>query len=343
MTENTANLEMPYILPSQAQKHVTHNEALQRLDATVQLTLAATLASPPASPEEGRCFAIALGADGEWSGRDGRIAMRQDGAWIYLAPRAGWRAWDMAGGRLLVYDGDGWRGVPLPDEAECRTLGISTAADQTNRLAVAADATLLTHAGNGHQLKINKAAAGDTASLLFQSDWTGFAEMGLSGNNEFSIKVGDGTGWATALAVTQSGEVHRPLNPAFRAWSGPGTLSPAPGSQTGFQHISNLQGDAVLDTALSAGFALHIPAGGLYFLSMKLVILSSAGHEITLLANGTTELLKCQGGASGSVALTQTVTGFARLNSGDRLSISHAGNAQLECGENRTELTGVML
>ena len=33
MSDATINLEMPYILPSQAQKHVTHNEALQRLAA----------------------------------------------------------------------------------------------------------------------------------------------------------------------------------------------------------------------------------------------------------------------------------------------------------------------
>ena len=33
MSETTANLALPFILPQQAQKHVTHNDALQRLDA----------------------------------------------------------------------------------------------------------------------------------------------------------------------------------------------------------------------------------------------------------------------------------------------------------------------
>jgi len=28
-------LKLPYLLPNQAQKHVTHNEALRRLDALV--------------------------------------------------------------------------------------------------------------------------------------------------------------------------------------------------------------------------------------------------------------------------------------------------------------------
>jgi hypothetical protein len=79
-------------------------------------------------------------------------------------------------------------------------LGINTAADATNRLAVGADATLLTHDGAGHQLKLNKAAEGDSASLLFQSDWTGHAEMGLAGETAFSIKTSiDGAAWVEAL------------------------------------------------------------------------------------------------------------------------------------------------
>ena len=36
MPDTTPNLALPFILPAQAQKHVTHNEALQRLDAERQ-------------------------------------------------------------------------------------------------------------------------------------------------------------------------------------------------------------------------------------------------------------------------------------------------------------------
>ncbi|WP_050604274.1 hypothetical protein [Ruegeria sp. 6PALISEP08] len=77
---------------------------------------------------------------------------------------------------------------------------MAATSDTTNRLTVRSPATLLTHEGGGHQLKINKASAGDTASLLFQSNWTGHAEMGLSGNTGFSIKVSlDGGSWTDAL------------------------------------------------------------------------------------------------------------------------------------------------
>ena len=37
--EQSANLQLPYIMPSQAQKHVTHNEAIRSLDAIVQLSV----------------------------------------------------------------------------------------------------------------------------------------------------------------------------------------------------------------------------------------------------------------------------------------------------------------
>ena len=45
---NTPNLSLPYILPGQAQKHVTHNEAITALDAITQLAvLDRTRTAPP--------------------------------------------------------------------------------------------------------------------------------------------------------------------------------------------------------------------------------------------------------------------------------------------------------
>ena len=67
---------------------------------------------------------------------------------------------------------------------------------------MAADATLLTHAGSDHRLKVNKAADTDTASLLFQSDFTGHAEMGLTGGTDFALRVSaDGTTFTDALSA----------------------------------------------------------------------------------------------------------------------------------------------
>ena len=77
---------------------------------------------------------------------------------------------------------------------------------------MAADATLLAHDRAGHQLKINKATVSDTASLLYQTNWSGRAEMGLAGNDNFSVKVSaDGTTFTEALRIdAASGAVKFP-------------------------------------------------------------------------------------------------------------------------------------
>jgi len=90
VSDRTNNLALPYILPSQAQKHVTHNEALQRLDAIVQLCIVEVSSAPPSDASEGQCYLVAEGAGGSWSGKDSMLALRQNGAWIYIQPgRAG--------------------------------------------------------------------------------------------------------------------------------------------------------------------------------------------------------------------------------------------------------------
>jgi microcystin-dependent protein len=82
----------------------------------------------------------------------------------------------------------------------------------TNRLSVSSPATLLSHAGAGHQLKLNKAAAADTASLLFQTGFSGRAELGLAGSDTFEIKVSaDGAAFVTGLSIAgASGQVTLP-------------------------------------------------------------------------------------------------------------------------------------
>lgn len=64
-------------------------------------------------------------------------------------------------------------------------LGLGGAvADATHRLSLNAPASLFNHAGAGHQIKVNKNAATDTASLLFETGFSGRAEMGLTGSDD---------------------------------------------------------------------------------------------------------------------------------------------------------------
>jgi hypothetical protein len=122
----TPNLDLPYIAAAQAQKHVTHNEAIRALDAIVQLAVAdRDLAAPPGSPAEGDRYIVAAGATGNWASHDGDIAAWQDGAWMFYAPGEGWVAWVADEDRLCVWDGAGWAAAVLAD-AVTGHVGIGT-------------------------------------------------------------------------------------------------------------------------------------------------------------------------------------------------------------------------
>ena len=89
---DTAKLGLPLVSPAQAQKHVTVNECLMRLDALVQLALVSVGAAvPPASPTEGEAHSVGAGATGAWVGQDGQVAVFANGGWVFLTPQAGWQ------------------------------------------------------------------------------------------------------------------------------------------------------------------------------------------------------------------------------------------------------------
>ena len=206
--DKTNLLALPYMAAAQAQKHVTHNEALRLLDALVQLSVkSATVAAAPTSPAEGDRYLVPSGGGGAFAGQAGKLAVWQDAAWSFLSPNPGWLAYILDVSTLRYFDGAAWQAVcAIP--ASIPSLGINASADATNRLAVSAVATLLNHAGNGHQLKLNKATTSDTASILYQTGFSGRAELGLTGDDGFHFKVSaDGATWREALTIDRTSGV----------------------------------------------------------------------------------------------------------------------------------------
>jgi hypothetical protein len=208
----TSRLGLPLIDGEQALKHVTHNEALARLDAAVQLVvegLGATM--PPGAPVAGETWALGTGASGDWYGLDGACALYTESGWRFVSPGEGWRLWNKADGALHVFIAGAW--VPfaslIATLQDLDMLGVNISADATNRLAIRSNAALLTAleaAGGGTgdmRLSLNKESAGDTASLVFQSGYSARAEFGLSGGDDFSIKVSpDGSAFHPALTIS---------------------------------------------------------------------------------------------------------------------------------------------
>ena len=213
---DTPMLGLPLLSAAQAQKHVTHNEALLKLDALIHLSvISRSLAAPPAAADGDR-YLVAASPSGAWAGQQGLLALAQGGGWVFITPRKGWRLWVESESKLLAFDGTLWREpFTITDLANIVRLGVNATADDVNRLAISSAASLFNHAGSDHRLKLNKNAAGDTASLLYQTNWSGRAEMGLTGSDDFRINVsGDGAAWKTALVIDRaSGAVSLPFTP----------------------------------------------------------------------------------------------------------------------------------
>ena len=247
----TPLLKLPLLEAAQAQKHVTHNEALMLLDAALHLSvLSRALNAPPDGAAEGARYLIGPAPTGAWAGRAGLLAILQGGGWNFLGPRAGWRLWVEDERRFLLFDGADWIDLrAAQDLASVQRLGINATADDANRLAVASPAVLFTHAGNGVQAKLNKSAAGDTASLLFQSGWSGRAELGLAGDDDFRLKVSaDGGAWREALVIDRvTGAVSMPATRPRQIFN---------------QSLAAQGPGFAVDTYL-AGAAIAVPAGAL--------------------------------------------------------------------------------
>jgi hypothetical protein len=223
---DTPNLGLPFIEGSQAQKHVTHNEALRILDAAIQIAVRDTARiTPPASPAEAERHVVAAGATGPWAGHDRAIATWQDGAWAYLVPKPGWCIWSVADDGMMVFDGAAWRDLRNLALDNAAHLGVNTSGDSSNRLAVKSDAVLLSHddvtPGTGDmRVTLNKSSAVKDAGFIFQDGFSSRALLGLLGDDNLSIKVSaDAAVFRTAMTVDKtSAQVSLTQSPKFLAY-----------------------------------------------------------------------------------------------------------------------------
>jgi hypothetical protein len=106
---DTPHLRLPLLAAAQAQKHVTHNEALAILDALLHLAvLDRDRGEPPQSPAEGDRYIVARNPTGAWAGKAATVAVFGAGGWDFHGPKEGWLAWVADENALLVHDGSTW-------------------------------------------------------------------------------------------------------------------------------------------------------------------------------------------------------------------------------------------
>jgi Protein of unknown function (DUF2793) len=107
--------QLPLLVTGQAQKELTHNEALLRVDALLHPVAEAQLNSPPvinAQMVAGQCWLIGTAPTAEWTGKNNQIAYWTGGSWRYFVPVQGMRLRIKASGVDTIFANSVWT-VPV--------------------------------------------------------------------------------------------------------------------------------------------------------------------------------------------------------------------------------------
>ena len=334
MSDATTNLLLPYMLAAQAQKHVTHNEALRLLDGLAHLSvLARALTAPPGSPADGDRYIVGSGATGAWAGWDLNVAIWTDGAWLRLPPRTGWRAWVEDEGLLLVYDGSSWSDTTPAALQNLALVGVGTIADAANPFSAKLNAALWTaktiaEGGTGDLFyTMNKEAAGDDLGLTLQTAYVTKALLGLFGSDKFRLAVSaDGSSFFDGFIVDNaSGIVDQPRLPRFKGYTNyDNYVAVDAWTKIGINNTDyNDQG--AFDAANNRFVA---PVGGTYLFGATLLYKvnssTTARMRGRLVLNGSTEVRGSFGESSGthvSEATALSLQTMVPLSAGDTVEL----------------------
>ncbi len=110
MTDQSARLSLPLLHVSQAQKEMTHNEALTRIDALLHGGVERVGEdTPPAAATPGQCWIVGTAPSGAWAGKAGRVAAMTAGGWRFVAPVEGMSLWWIGGETTAQFRGGAWR------------------------------------------------------------------------------------------------------------------------------------------------------------------------------------------------------------------------------------------
>lgn len=182
----TPKLALSYIASSQAQKEITHNEALNDIDFLAKTAVInATTNAPPASPATGDAYIIGAAPTGAWTGFGGRVAGYYAG-WSIKEPVAGWTAWTQNDNRLLYYTGAAWALLTTPKIDATVTWNPGTIGNNAG-----VSSASLTASG---------AALGDFVAVAAPYDLQGVQATGyVSAANTVVIRLANSTGSSVTL------------------------------------------------------------------------------------------------------------------------------------------------
>jgi len=278
-------------------------------DAIQIAVLDTTLTAPPSSPVDGERHIIASGASGAWAGQGDAVATWETNAWRFLAPKTGWCVWSIADDTLLVFDGSAWAPVTTGSSTldNAPYFGVNATVTGSNLLTVRSNDALLnaidaTDGGTGDvRLQLSKSATGNTSSVVFSDAFSGRAEFGLTGDDDFHLKVSaDGSTWRDALKFDRTtGRVSFPSGGAREAVTANRTYYVRTDGSDSNDGLSNTSGGAFLTIQKAvdavagldiAGFNVTIQiADGTYTgaVTLKNVVGFSAAGNLVIQGNNT--------------------------------------------------------
>lgn len=105
----TSRFALPLLAVAQAQKEVTHNEALTRLDALIHPAIeAGPLAVPPSDPANGQCWIVGAAPTGAWADQENALALWTAGGWRFVPPREGMSVTRLTDRVQLHFEAGAW-------------------------------------------------------------------------------------------------------------------------------------------------------------------------------------------------------------------------------------------
>ena len=105
----TPRLGFPFLAMGQAQKELTHNQALVMADFLIQpVVQSANLLAPPPALTAGQCWIVGASATGDWAGKEAMLACWTAGGWQFLSPFEGMRVWSLADITYLQWTASSW-------------------------------------------------------------------------------------------------------------------------------------------------------------------------------------------------------------------------------------------
>ncbi len=109
MNESTNRFGLPFLAAAQAQKEVTHNEAIALIDLLVNpVVQSIAQVNIPLAPLPGQSWIVGAGATGAWAGNLNKIAGWTLSGWRFVTPVEGMSLWSLSDAATVQFNGTAW-------------------------------------------------------------------------------------------------------------------------------------------------------------------------------------------------------------------------------------------